>query len=289
MADKKIVTCVCRTCKRETNHEVLFSQSIKSEDSDYWWQQDYMIVKCCGCDSIDHCNAVTEEGNIEYDDEGYEYMPTVYKMLPDPVTVVEPIDTFELPYEIKKIYAETIDCINRGNLILGAAGCRATIEAVCHEQNIGGKQLETMINNLAQQRIITKNDRDHLHAIRFMGNDSIHNAKSFELKELIIVGKILNTILTSLYIIHEEFQKLKEKPVSSYEEFLKVLNKKIDTLQSGFSGNLNDFVNGIRRIIKEDYHEFETKLISDINSGKYTRLSLVSPLRNSTKQRYKVN
>lgn len=289
MTNNKIIRCMCSTCRRETNHEVLFSESVHSDDSDYWWNQDYMIVKCCGCNSIDHCNAVTEEGNIVYDDDGYEIMPTLYNVVPNPTTVVEPIDTFELPYEIKKIYVETIDCINRGNLILGAAGCRATIEAVCHEQNIGGKQLETMINNLAQQRIITKNDRDHLHAIRFMGNDSIHNAKSFDLKELIIVGKILNTILTSLYIIHEEFQKLKEKPVSSYTEFITVLNQKIDDLQPGFTGNVNDFAKGIRRIIKEDYHEFETKLIADINSGTYTRLSLVSPIKGSLRQRYKVN
>lgn len=146
-----------------------------------------------------------------------------------------------------------------------------------------------MINNLAQKRIITKNDRDHLHAIRFMGNDSIHNAKAFDIKELIIVAKIINTILTSLYIIHGEFQKLKEKPITSYEEFLKVLDKCLDSFQKGDVGTLTHFTEGVRGIIKEDRQDFEKSLISDINAGTYTRLSLMPQVKNAQNHRYKIN
>ncbi len=286
--NKEIISCLCRVCKRVTNHEVLFCQPTHSDDSDYWWEKDYMIVKCCGCDAVDHCDAVTEEGNIDYDEDGYECMLTAYNVIPNPETVVEPIDIYELPIEIKQVYKETIDCINRGNLILAGAGCRAIIEAVCHEQNILKRPLETMINNLATQRIITKNDRDHLHAIRFMGNASIHDVKAYDIKELIIVAKIINTILTSLYIIHEEFQKLKDKPVTSFEEFKRLLNKKLDSFQPGETGNLDLFLKGIHNIIKEDRREFEQKLIEEIKSGVYTRLELVAPIKDKSSQRYKI-
>lgn len=284
-----IIKCACAECKRITNHEVLFKHSTHSLDSDYWWTQDYMIVKCCGCGSVGHCNAVAEEGNIDYDEDGIEFLVTEYNVLPNPLKKIEPIDTYDLPIEIRKVYKETIDCINRDNLILAAAGCRATIEAVCHNQNIKGQQLETMINNLAQQRIITKKDRDHLHAIRFMGNDSIHDAKEYDIQELVIVAKILNTILTSLYLIHEEFLKLKEKPVTSYDEFINVLDERLNSFQSGDIGSLGFFIKGIRRIIREDRDEFENKLINDINAGIYTRLSLQPRPNTNSAQRYKLN
>lgn len=285
----RIIECVCRECKRTTNHEILFSHSTHSDDPDYWWTQDYMIVKCCGCDTVAHCDGITEEGNTQYDEEGNEYMETEYMVRPNPINLIDSINIYDLPLEIRKIYTETIDCINRRNVILAAAGCRATIEAVCHHQSIKGQQLETMINNLSQQKIITKKDRDHLHAIRFMGNNSIHEAKEYDIKELIIVAKILNIILTSLYIIHEEFLKLKEKPVTSYDEFLKVLDDKLDGFKTGEIGNLDHFLKGIRRIIKEDRKEFESNLINEISIGKYTRLSLAPPINPKASQRYKLN
>lgn len=284
-----IINCYCRVCKHETHHTVLFSYNIHSEDSDYWWSQDYMIVKCCGCDSVSFCNAIAEEGDVEYDDQGNEYIPTRYNVIPKPTKLIDTIETTDLPIEIQNIYKETIDCINDGNLILAGAGCRAIIETVCRAQGIAGKQLETMINNLAQKRIITKNDRDHLHAIRFMGNDSIHNAKAFDIKELIIVAKIINTILTSLYTIHNEFKKLKEKPITSFDEFKSVLDKQLDKFQAGETGNLMHFINGVRGLIKDDRQEFENQLVDEINNGTYTRLSILQPLQNSQNKRYQLN
>lgn len=291
MSNKGNIFCYCRECQRKTNHDVLFSEKTHSDEFDYWWVKEYQVVKCCGCDTISYCDAIVEEGVVEYDENGNEYLPTVYNVIPNPVNIIEPIETIDLPIEIRRVYMETINCINNNNLILAGAGCRATIEAVCRAQGIAGKQLETMINNLAQKRIITKNDRDHLHAIRFMGNDSIHNAKAFDIKELIIVAKIINTILTSLYIIHNEFQKLKEKPVTTYEEFKSVLDKQLEDFPSGDSGSLIHFLEGVRGIIKEDRREYELQLIEEIRNGGYTKLKLLAPVQNNQNnqnQRYQV-
>lgn len=282
------IRCYCRSCKQDTNQDVLFTKKEHSNDDDYWWIQEYMITQCCGCDTISHCDAITEEGNIELDENGNEYIPPVYNVIPDPIQAIEPIKSLELPIEIRQIYLETVKCINSGNLILAGAGCRATIEAICKQQQVQGKQLESKINKLAQKGIITKNDRDHLHAIRFMGNDSIHNAIAFDLNELIIVAKIINTILTSIYIIHNEFQKLKEKPITTYEEFIKVLDKCLDSHQIGDVGGLAFFTKGVRGIIQEDRAEFENNLIADINSGNYTRLALLPKVQNAKNNQYKV-
>ena len=290
MADENTIKCYCRECKRETNHKVLFSERVSSDpESDYWWSQDYMIVECCGCNCIAHCDGIWEECNTIYDEKfGGEWTPTVYRVVPNPISVIDPISVVSLPLEIRPIYKETIDCINRGNHILAGVGCRATIEAICLAEEISGKDLADKINNMEKAHLITKKDRDHLHAIRFIGNYSIHDIEPVDIDELKIVGNILNTTLTNQYIIHEEYQKLKKKPVSSYEDFLKLLNKRLRDIPVATCGTLEELLKGAREIISADRDEFESRLIADILNGRYKRLSLLSPEPN-TARRYKVN
>ncbi|WP_140386550.1 DUF4145 domain-containing protein, partial [Vibrio parahaemolyticus] len=60
---------------------------------------------------------------------------------------------------------------------LAGIGFRATIEAVCNDQSIQGKELSTRINNLASNGLISKKDSTRLHSIRFLGNDAAHDIK----------------------------------------------------------------------------------------------------------------
>lgn len=282
------IQCYCRLCKQETNHDVLYSHKEHSTDDSYFWEKEYMIVKCRGCDSISHCDAIIDECFVETNDDGYDYIPTTYHVIPNPKEEIHSIRGIDLPEDIRQIYEETINSINSNNLILESAGCRATIEAICNHENISGANLEKKINNLLRNNIITQKDRDHLHAIRFIGNDSIHELKAFDLNDIIIVGEIINTILTSLYVIHHKFLKLSVKPISSYEEFIKTLDGCLDKCNIGDSGTLQDFLREERRIIQDDLKDFETKLISDIDSGNYKRLARLPQIEKAKKQRYKI-
>lgn len=281
------IRCFCSSCKQETNHDVLHSYKEKVLDECYFLEKIYMIVKCCGCDNITYCDAITDEGIVDVDEYGHEYIPTNYHVIPNSQKEIYPIRSLDLPEEIRQIYTETIECINRNNLILAGVGCRATIEAICRYENITGGNLEKQINNLARKQVITLKDRDHLHAIRFMGNDSIHDIKAFDLKEIIIVGEIINTILTSLYIIHKKFLKLREKPISSYDGFIRILDKCLNDHEIGEVGNLRHFIQGVRNIIQEDLKQFEVKLISEIDAGNYKRLTKLPPLEKAKNQQYK--
>lgn len=288
MADQKKIKSYCRKCDGITNHYVIATESELTNDPDYWWKTEYYLLKCCGCDSVSFHREAYEESNVTYNEFGEEELVPTINVYPNDKLIVKKLPYWDLPDEVRQIYSETIDSINHGNLILAGAGCRAVIEAVCNQQGITGTQLETKINNLAKSRIITSKDRDHLHAIRFMGNDSIHDAKKFEEKELIIVAKILNTILTSLYLINQEFEKLKEKPVTTFEAFKKELDAKLAGRTSGEVANLQSLINGSRKIIREDLAGFETQLIDEINSGKYTKLTLHAPARTGGPQRYQI-
>ena len=71
-----------------------------------------MIVECCGCNCIAYCNGIQEECNTIFDEKyGGEWTPTVYNVVPNPVSVIDPIDVGKLPFEISRIYKETINCI----------------------------------------------------------------------------------------------------------------------------------------------------------------------------------
>lgn len=290
MPDSKTKICYCSLCRRDTNHIVLQHEYECQDvpDLDYF-RTDYYIVKCLGCDNIQFYREQREEGSYiclpdgTWKDDPYK---TTY---PNTKNLVDPVETYILPYSLGKLYAETIDCLNRGNYQLAAAGFRAVIEAICADKSISGSNLSIKINNLAKQHIVTANDRDNLHAVRFIGNDSIHCIKTYTANELIVVAKIINSILTSLYIIPDQVKVIKEKPIKDYEEFIKVVDDRIKEI--GVVGNidtLKNFVKHERRIISDCLPEFESELISNITKGIYTHLSLCPKKEESDKQQYKI-
>lgn len=115
---------------------------------------------------------------MEYDEEGSAIYPTRYMTYPFHQQIAKGLtDLWSVPENISAAYKETLTALNNKCFLLAAAGFRMVIEAVCKENNVQGKSLETKINNLAKDGIIIKHDRDRLHSIRFMGNDSVHLMK----------------------------------------------------------------------------------------------------------------
>lgn len=289
MDKDKRLRCYCDQCNRETNHTVMYSTKQKSDDEDYWWQSTYSIVKCMGCDNIQFHKEDIDEDDVREDINGdLSYFPTI-SVFPIHQKKVDPIkDTWRLPGIVQTLYKETMDCLNNGALQLAAAGFRATIEAICQDNGIEGKTLETKINNMAKSHLITTADRDNLHAIRFIGNDSIHGIKKYSEAQVIIVAHIVNAILTTHYLIAHEVKDLDVKPISKYPEFEKFLLDLLDNQPSGKVDTLRNFVKNERRIIKEDLPGFETELHKRINEGKFVKLSLCAPPQTGRSQQYKV-
>lgn len=289
MPAPKTIKCYCSKCRRNTNQEVLFSVIEHSEDEDYLWQATYSVVKCKGCEAIQFHREVIDEAEFEYLPDGnVEPHPLVitYPARKLKVPMVE--STYNLPSGVRNLYVETMDCLNNDRLQLAAAGFRAIIDAICRDVNITGRNLEVMINNLAKSHIITASDRDHLHAIRFMGNDSIHSLKKYTEKEVVIVAHIINAMLTSLYLIAKEVEDLAVKPVRTFDEFEEILSQRLSQRAVGDIDILRNFIKGERRIISEDLPKFETELQSRITAGTYTKLSLNGTPAANHSQSYKI-
>ncbi|WP_295728108.1 DUF4145 domain-containing protein [uncultured Muribaculum sp.] len=214
-----------------------------------------------GCNGLQFHKEDIDESDFEYFGDGNIQPNPRVTTYPRQRHKVAPIGhTWDLPPIVRGLYKETMACLNNGRLQLAAVGFRAIIEAICRDAEVAGKNLETMINHLAKAHIITAKDREHLHAIRFMGNDSIHSLKKYREEEVVIVAHIVNAILTSLYILTKEVENLDMKPISRYPEFETILNESVAKRSVGEIDILRNFIKHDRRILSEDIPKFEAEL-----------------------------
>lgn len=290
MADKdRIVTCYCCRCKNDTNHDVLFSERIGSEDEDFWWQDIYSVAKCRGCGELTFLMESSSEDNFEYDEDGNEYLAIKTFTYPQKRPIASGLKhAWSVPQSISRVYDETLMAINNECFMLAAAGFRIIIEATCMENNISGSTLEVKINNLCKANIITKRDRDRLHSIRFMGNDSVHGLKTPEKDALLVVFEIINIMVKNLCILDGECRNALEGPITKFDDFKELLDEGLKKRNVGEIDILRNLIVPDRRLIKEDMRGFESTLIEQINNGFYTKLSLCPPPSTGRRQQYKV-
>lgn len=169
-----IIDCYCPQCKHRTHHEVLGEGKNVSPDEDYYYVSYYRVVKCCGCDTVSFDREVIEEGNVEYNQDGYEEIVPVHTSYPVKEYSIEPLVSWEIPSLINRAYKESVDALNNESYLLASIGFRATIEALCLENGINSGNLADKIDTLRKKGIITDADCKRLHEVRFMGNDSAH-------------------------------------------------------------------------------------------------------------------
>ncbi len=103
----------------------------------------------------------------------------------------------KLPDKVANVYDETILAHNRGLYLLSAIGVRTLIEAICVDKSITGKSLQDRIDGLKQ--ILPVNIVDNLHALRFMGNEAIHEIEEPKEDELHLAIEICEDLLNILY------------------------------------------------------------------------------------------
>lgn len=286
----KTLDCYCSICGHKTHHEIISEAKMQSNRTDdFWWAQYYRVVKCLGCDNVSFNLESMDESSIDYDSEGNEYLVPSFDSFPVPEGRIGMVEfTWHFPSEIYGIYRESVEALNHKCYRLAAAGFRATVEAICIDKGITSKNLEAKINGLKKAGIITEADRNRLHSIRFMGNDSIHEMKEPNKDSLLLVLEIINGILNNLYIIEEKTKNKLESPIKTIQDFIKLLDEGLQTKTVGDIDILKNLLPVNRRLIKDDLSRFESALQAEISSGDYTKLSLCPPPSHGRNQQYKV-
>jgi hypothetical protein len=108
------------------------------------------------------------------------------------------------------IYAETVAAFSADCLILAGGGLRATVEAICKERKIGGKNLQEKIDALVSSQLLAKPQADLLHEERYIGNSALHEIERPSPSDVSIGLEIVEGLLNTIYILPTKAEELRK-------------------------------------------------------------------------------
>lgn len=223
-----IFKVLCSQCKNITNHKVISSVRLSgSDDSEYFddyvfsWNSDYQIIQCQGCEEISFRQADTN--SEEYDAEGSIVTELIFPKRGKNSWNLKAF--LNIPYDLRRLYRETIDCYNNENLTLCGAGVRGIVEGICNKNDIKDGEVEFTnkngnlvkkrfdnlqgkINGLYEKGKLTKDSAKILHEHRYLGNSSIHDLAIPTKEELGLALEIIEHVFDTIYEIPEKGDQL---------------------------------------------------------------------------------
>lgn len=271
----KKIKSYCDTCQGETNHVILFIKKEPSTDPDYHFEKRSMMIECMGCEQVSF-RQEDHDYETRYPDESdnWAYEITIH-LYPEPLKNHKPvIEIYLFPAQIRTVYSETIEALKSNCKLLAGVGFRAVIEAICIDKEIPGRTLELKINNLARNRFITDKESERLHAVRFMGNDSVHEMAVPKEKALYVVLEIIEHLLHNLYIIDHHAKPVLDTFISNFEEFEELLFKKLKKFKKDDDFPLAKYIDKDVRRLNGQISTFEAELISNINTNEFDLLAV---------------
>ena len=274
MSSLKPIWSDCRVCSRSTRHEVLF-QHVEEGDQDIYHDQDtWQVVRCLGCHTTgfrhryDDYEIVSEDydGTVRHEIEITAY-PRVIK------NHKKLTKLYYVPSLIRRAYTQTLSAYSEDAFVLASIGLRATIEAVCNHLKLSGSSLEKRIDQLFKGGYVSNGDKKLLHAIRFLGNDAVHEIKEPKESELRVALEIVEHLLNSVFILEKKAKSL-ETIIETYEEFLPVVAVCAKSYKGEPFFSLSSLLERRRRQVAQNLDTFESKLKEDIQSGNVEYLLL---------------
>jgi len=191
----------CPACRIETKHLVVKAIDIQDSDDEHGmsWATSYQLVQCQGCETVSYRSVSSNSEDVDLEtNEPYETID-IY-----PVRHRErlPLDDVELvPKQLRRVYEETVQALNRNQPILCGVGVRAVIETVAKDQKATGRDLSKQIDNLVSLGVLTKDGAAILHKLRVLGNKAAHEVKAHSAKELRLAMDVVDHLLKAVYIL----------------------------------------------------------------------------------------
>ncbi|PEB02130.1 DUF4145 domain-containing protein [Bacillus cereus] len=220
--------------KKENKLEYKISDSDFEEEIDFSFSDEYYIIQCMGCDKVAFLNIYSDETMFYIDGDDYwgnrVYLQdyNVYPEEPQREDVIPKSLRFESQYEfnhlpefIEVLREEVISAYKINSRLLCGMGIRMIVEAVCKEKGITktpklkkgnpildrngttvmrNLTLSEKIDRLKEQNIIDESQKNILHEVRDLGNDTAHEIKSHTLR---LLKSVLNVVEFILYNIYE--------------------------------------------------------------------------------------
>jgi len=282
----------CNHCKCSTRHEILHKHSFESNPQEYHYEVIHMLIQCLGCETVSFRKESHDyEAHYQVAEDEWEHDTTIdiYPHFIEGHNGLEKI--WGIPNIVQSVYKESILAIQEGAFTLAGLGLRATIEAICNEQDIKGKDLQKRINAMVREGLISKKDANRLHSIRFMGNDAAHDIKKAKKASVLIALKIVEHLITTVYILDSEVKSHLETTISSFDEMLNVLKENIKSFNDGEIITFVKLLGKDRRRIIENNQLLENEFETYVSDGKFENVILVEiPNEDgSTTKNYKIS
>lgn len=210
----------CNRCQRDTNQEVLHSETFS-------WEEDieehhlrisgtdiYEMLKCLGCDSITLRH--TEWFSENFDEQGkirpifYYYPPAISRPEPKWLSELDTIldDEKEFIHDLMK---EIYSGLHNNSRRLATMGIRALIEHIMIKKAGDQGSFSKNLESFAAQGFISLSQEDILNTVLEAGHATIHRSYSPTTEDLHTCMDITESIVESVYIHPEKANKLKEK------------------------------------------------------------------------------
>lgn len=218
----------CHTCKRRTNHGVVF-EHIEGNDhpDDLQWEQSYLVTKCLGCDNIAFATEYGDETMASFDAFGdWEHYTdiTVYPEEPQKENHSRhklhlEKDFKNTPELITMLYSQIVSAFNQNSFLLSAVGLRMMLEGICKDldiidgyvlnesgekvlkdgEEVRSKKLVGKINGLVEQGIIVYKQAEILHQIRELGNTIVHELDIPKRKTILLGLEVIENMIHNIY------------------------------------------------------------------------------------------
>lgn len=257
----------CRACGRSTHHEVLFEHVEETDPSLYHEKNTWQVVKCLGCDTVGFLYRNDDYERVFEGPDGEPRHEVRINLYPSVIKNHRGLSqSYLIPTLIQKIYRQTLTALSEKAFVLASVGLRATIEATCNHLSISGATLEKRIDQLYKSGHVSNGDKKRLHAIRFLGNDAVHEIKEPKESELRVALEIVEHMLNSVFILEKRAKSL-ETVVENFEEFVPVLESCASTHPKGQGISFSALLGRHRRQVGQRLDEFEEKLKNEIAAG----------------------
>ena len=195
----------CPHCGNNTPQVIVYTHTIHNETYDsegkYYATFDayYYVVKCKTCHDISLFLDWEYSENPGLLSEASLLFPLLKQF------------SENIPEEIRKTYNEARKIINISPDAFSVL-IRKSLEYLCHDQGVTGKNLKNMLNKLAEKGTIPKTLSQMTDAIRLVGNIGAHASEfHFGKEEAKLLDEFFIAIVEYVYIAPTKIEKLQTR------------------------------------------------------------------------------
>jgi Domain of unknown function (DUF4145) len=223
--EEKTKWVLCASCgQRQRRHRVLYEKSVligSEEDQPPEQEEHHRLVECMGCETIKY---VISTSDWPADDSRWGDTESEFKIYPDvPGANLQRLPgisqdeaTYDdgkllIPVSVWKMYKETIEALDANIRTLAGGGLRATVEAICLDNNIREGNLQTKIDQLTKQNLLTAAQAELLHEERYLGNAALHEMETPTVQDIEDGLRIVEGLINTIYVLPSKAQRLRER------------------------------------------------------------------------------